>query len=87
MDLSIEGVFDVGDFHRRCAAHDRWLQANPDVAAFGEQWAGALDALPVVDCTRIIREVDHLHLGFLVHGRCPSFVVREGVVDELALLR
>jgi hypothetical protein len=38
--------------------------------------AGTLDALPVVDRTRIIREVDHLHLGFLVHGGCPSFVVR-----------
>ena len=49
--------------------------------------AGALDALPVVDRTRIIREVDHLQLGFLVHGGCPSFVVREGVVDEVALLQ
>ena len=49
--------------------------------------AGALDALPVVDRTRIIREVDHLQLGFFVHGGCRSFVVRSGVVGELALLR
>jgi hypothetical protein len=47
MDLSIEGVLDVGDFHRRCAAHDRWLQANPDVPAFSEQWADHnLEELP-----------------------------------------
>jgi hypothetical protein len=38
--------------------------------------AGALDALPVVDRTLVIREVDHLNLGFLVHGGCSSFVVR-----------
>ena len=38
--------------------------------------AGALDALRVVDRTLVIREVDHLNLGFLVHGGCSSFVVR-----------
>jgi hypothetical protein len=47
MDLSIEGVLDVGDFRRRCAARDRWLHANPDAAAFGEQWADYnLEELP-----------------------------------------
>jgi hypothetical protein len=39
MDLSLEGVLDVADFHRRCAAHDRWLQANPPAVAFSEKWA------------------------------------------------
>lgn len=47
MDLSIEGVLDVGDFHRRWAAHCRWLQTSPDVAAFSEQWADYnLEELP-----------------------------------------
>lgn len=38
--------------------------------------AGALDALPVVDRTLVIREVDDLNPGFVVHGGCSSFDVR-----------
>lgn len=39
MNSWIESLLDVEDMRRRCAAHDQWMRANPDVAAFSEAWA------------------------------------------------
>jgi hypothetical protein len=39
MNAWIEGVLDVEDMRRRCAAHDRWLTANPEAVALAEAWA------------------------------------------------
>jgi len=39
MNSWIEGLLDVEDMRRRCAAHDRWMVANPDAGAFTEAWA------------------------------------------------
>lgn len=39
MNSWIEGVLDAEDMRRRCAAHERWLTANPDAVAFAEAWA------------------------------------------------
>lgn len=39
MNAWIEGLLDVEDTRRRCAAHDRWTAAHPDAAAFAEKWA------------------------------------------------
>lgn len=39
MNTWIEALLDVEDMRRRCAAHDRWLSANPDAVAFADSWA------------------------------------------------
>lgn len=39
MNTWIEGLLDIEDMRRRCAAHDRWLSANPEAVAFAEGWA------------------------------------------------
>jgi hypothetical protein len=39
MNPRVEDLVDVRDFRWRCAAHDRWLQANPAAAAFSVEWA------------------------------------------------
>ena len=39
MNSWIEGLLDVEDMRRRCAAHDRWMAANQDAGAFTEAWA------------------------------------------------
>ena len=35
----IENLLDIEDMRRRCAAHDQWMRAHPDAAAFSEAWA------------------------------------------------
>ncbi len=39
MNSWIEGLLGIEDVRRRCAAHDRWMVAHPDAAAFAEAWA------------------------------------------------
>ena len=39
MNTWIEGLLDIEDMRRRCAAHDRWLSAHPDAVAFADSWA------------------------------------------------
>ena len=39
MNTWIEGVLDLEDMRRRCAAHERWLSDNPGAVAFAEGWA------------------------------------------------
>ncbi|MGH3932272.1 MAG: hypothetical protein ACRDTF_20105 [Pseudonocardiaceae bacterium] len=39
MNSWIEGLLDVEDMRRRCAAHDRWMSTHPDAVAFTEAWA------------------------------------------------
>jgi hypothetical protein len=39
MNSWIEGLLDIEDLRRRCAAHDQWMLANPDAATFSEVWA------------------------------------------------
>jgi hypothetical protein len=39
MNSWIEGLLDVEDMRRRCAAHGRWMAAHPAVASFAEAWA------------------------------------------------
>ena len=39
MNAWIEGLLDAEDMRRRCAAHERWLQDNPDAVAFSRAWA------------------------------------------------
>ena len=39
MNAWIEGLLDVEDMRRRCTAHDRWMTAHPDAAAFAHAWA------------------------------------------------
>jgi len=39
MNSWIEGLLDVEDMRRRCAAHDRFMAAHPDTVAFAEAWA------------------------------------------------
>lgn len=39
MNTWIESLLDLEDMRRRCAAHDRWLMANPEAVAFAEGWA------------------------------------------------
>ncbi len=47
MNSWIEGLLDVEDMRRRCAAHDGWMTAHPDAVAFAETWADrSLDELP-----------------------------------------
>ena len=35
----IEGVLDVEDMRRRCAAHGQWMAGHPEAVAFSEAWA------------------------------------------------
>lgn len=39
MNAWIEGLLDVEDMRRRCAAHAQWMAARPDAVAFAEAWA------------------------------------------------
>jgi hypothetical protein len=39
MNSWIEGLLDVEDMRRRCAAHDQWMSTHPDAVAFTEAWA------------------------------------------------
>lgn len=39
MNSWIEGLLDVEDMRRRCAAHHQWMSAHPDAVAFAEAWA------------------------------------------------
>lgn len=39
MNSWIEGLLDVEDMRRRCAAHEQWLGSNADAVAFAEAWA------------------------------------------------
>jgi hypothetical protein len=39
MNSWIEGLLDVEDMRRRCAAHDQWMQAQPDATSFSGAWA------------------------------------------------
>jgi hypothetical protein len=39
MNSWIEGLVDIEDMRRRCAAHDQWMQAHPEAATFSEAWA------------------------------------------------
>jgi hypothetical protein len=39
MNSWIEGLLDVEDMRRRCAAHDRFMASHPDAVAFTEAWA------------------------------------------------
>lgn len=39
MNSWIEGLLDVEDMRRRCAAHDQWMQDHPEFIAFSEAWA------------------------------------------------
>jgi hypothetical protein len=39
MNAWIEGLLDVEDMRRRCAAHDGFMAAHPDAVAFSEAWA------------------------------------------------
>lgn len=38
MNAWIEGVLDVEDMRRRCAAHDQWLTDHPQAVSFAEPW-------------------------------------------------
>ncbi len=39
MNSWIEGLLDVEDMRRRCAAHDNFLTAHPDAVSVTEAWA------------------------------------------------
>jgi hypothetical protein len=39
MNSWIEGLLDVEEMRRRCAAHDQWMAAHPEAVAFAEAWA------------------------------------------------
>lgn len=39
MNSWIEGLLDVEDMRRRCAAHDRWMATHPEAVGFAEAWA------------------------------------------------
>ncbi len=39
MNSWIEGLLDVEDMRRRCAAHDGWMAARPEAVAFAQAWA------------------------------------------------
>ena len=39
MNSWIEGLLDVEDMRRRCAAHGRWMTAHPEAVSFTEAWA------------------------------------------------
>jgi hypothetical protein len=39
IDSTIEGVVEIAGVRRRCAAHDQWMRAHPEAAAFSQAWA------------------------------------------------
>jgi hypothetical protein len=39
MNAWIEGVLDVEDMRRRCAAHAEWMSNHPEAVSFSEAWA------------------------------------------------
>lgn len=39
MNSWIEGLLDVEDMRRRCAAHDRWMASHPDAVKLVDTWA------------------------------------------------
>jgi hypothetical protein len=39
MNSWIEGLLDVEDMRRRCAAHNEWMVAHPEAGAFATAWA------------------------------------------------
>lgn len=39
MNAWIEGVLDVEDMRRRCAAHAQWMADHPQALSFAEAWA------------------------------------------------
>ncbi len=39
MNSWIEGLLDVEDMRRRCAAHDEWMAVHPAAGAFATAWA------------------------------------------------
>ena len=39
MNAWIEGILDVEDMRRRCAAHGRWMAEHPEAVALSEAWA------------------------------------------------
>ena len=46
MNAWIEGLLDLEDMRRRCAAHEQWLAHHPDDVRATEAWAdGNLDEL------------------------------------------
>lgn len=38
MNSWIQGLLDVEDLRRRCAAHGEWVLAHPDAVAVAESW-------------------------------------------------
>lgn len=39
MNSWIEGLLDVEDMRRRCAAHDQWMVIHPEAGGFATAWA------------------------------------------------
>jgi hypothetical protein len=39
MNSWVEGLLDIEDMRRRCAAHGQWMLAHPDAATFSQAWA------------------------------------------------
>lgn len=39
MNAWIEGLLDVEDMRRRCAAHERFMASHPDAVTFSQAWA------------------------------------------------
>ena len=39
MNSWIEGLLDVEDMRRRCAAHDRWMATHPEAVTLAAAWA------------------------------------------------
>lgn len=39
MNAWIEGLLDVEDMRRRCAAHAEFMSSNPDAVSFAQAWA------------------------------------------------
>jgi hypothetical protein len=47
MNAWIEGVLDIEDMRRRCAAHAEWMSDHPAAVSFSEAWADRnVDELP-----------------------------------------
>ena len=47
MNAWIEGVLDIEDMRRRCAAHAEWMSDHPVAVSFSEAWADRnVDELP-----------------------------------------
>jgi hypothetical protein len=42
MNASIENFVDIEEMPRRCVAHDEWMRAHPNAAAFSETWGIAI---------------------------------------------